>query len=282
MVVKVLGLSAGGLIGAGVAAYLLSRMKLNIDPTISSKRSDLPTYESQYYPNSPMTQPDYQPYSPPIPRNIVSMPSINYTAPEQNPIRTVSLNISLDDVDPETRDLIATTLLRRESFDFRWNLAGWNPWKATNFKNNLAASSVGFNIIGLGNPESETNVLQLWAMQGPGGANAKYDWNTAIAQDVDGHILRGFIDGTPGYGIKRASVVFDFPDGSILRIVLQHTSTELTDQFSGSGKMSVRHFYRVYSESKNLAPGLNNGIFLHVPMQQASSNSTSTFGNIIL
>lgn len=282
MVVKVLGLSAGGLIGAGVAAYLLSRMKLNIDPTISSKGSDLSTYRSQYYPNSPMTQPDYQPYSPPIPRNIVSMPSLNFTGPEQNPIRTVVLNISLDDVDSETRDLIKATLLRPESFDFRWNLAGWNPWKATSFKNNLATSSVGFNIIGLDNPESETKFLQFWAMQGPGGANAKYDWNTAIAQDVDGHILRGFIEGTPGYGIKRASVVFDFPDGSILRIVLQHTSTELKDQFSGSGQMSVRHFYRVYSESKNRAPGLNNGIFLHVPMQQASSNSTSTFGNIIL
>ena len=281
MVAKVLGLSAGGLIGAGVAAYLLSRMKLNIDPTTSSKRPDFPTYRSQYYPNSPMSQPDYQPYSAPIPNpTIVSAPI--FTSTEQNPIKTVSLTISLDDVDPETRDLIAPTLLRPESFDFRWNLSGWNPWKATNFKNNLAASSVGFNLLGLSNPESETNVLQLWAMQGPGGANAKYDWNTAIAQDVDGHILRGFIEGTPGYGIKRASVVFDFPDGSMLRIVLQHTSTELKDQFSGSGQMSVRHFYKVYSDGKNLAPGLNNGVFLHVPMQQVSSNSTSTFGNIIL
>ena len=133
MVVKVLGLSAGGLIGAGVAAYLLSRMKLNIDPTISSKGSDLSTYRSQYYPNSPMTQPDYQPYSPPIPRNIVSMPSLNFTGPEQNPIRTVVLNISLDDVDSETRDLIKATLLRPESFDFRWNLAGWNPVESYQF-----------------------------------------------------------------------------------------------------------------------------------------------------
>ena len=107
MVAKVLGLSAGGLIGAGLAAYLFSKLDIDLDPKIKDTRV------------------------------------------KQNPIKGVTLDISLDEVEEETRLLIAETLHRHDSFEFEWNLSGWSPWVGTYFRNNDTKSSVGYGIYGL-------------------------------------------------------------------------------------------------------------------------------------
>ena len=228
MIVKVLGLSAGGLIGAGVAAYLFSKFELDLDPKIKETRA------------------------------------------KQNPIKSVTLNISLDEVEEETRQLIAETLAKHESFEFRWSLSGWTPWSATHFKNNSTKSSVGYGVYGLSNPDSQAKVLQLWAFQsGPGIKSPNFNWRRRPASDL----MRGFSTLTPA-----VKLFFDFPDGSMLSIDLTHTGTELKDEVFGSGEMHVAHFYKV--GTSNAGPGpymLNHEIYFRVPLL-----TKPMFGNIIL
>jgi len=231
MVAKVLGLSAGGLIGAGLAAYLLSKVKLDLD--LGPRREDIRA--------------------------------------KRNPIKSVTLNISLDEVEEDTRQLIAETLAKHESFEFRWSLSGSTPWSATHFKNNSTKSSVGYGVYGLSNPDSQTKVLQLWAIQsGPDVKSPNFNWRSRPASKL----MRGFSTSTPA-----VKVFFDFPDGSMLSIDLSHTGTELKDEFFGSGEMHVAHFYKV--GKRNAAPGpytLKHEIYFRVPMQQVDV----AFGNIIL
>ena len=232
MVVKVLGLSAGGLIGAGLAAYLLSKVKLDLD--LDPKTEDIRA--------------------------------------KRNPIKSVTLNISLDEVEEETRQLIAETLAKHESFVSRWTLSGWTPWRGTFFRNDSTKSSVGYGVYGLSNPDSQTKVLQLWALQsGPDIKSPNFNWGRQPASDI----MRGFSTST-----RAVRLSFDFPDGSMLAIDLSHTGTELKDEFFGSGEMHVAHFYKV--GGSNAGPGpytLNHEIYLKIPLQQASA---STLGNIIL
>jgi len=232
MVAKVLGLSAGGLIGAGLAAYLFSKVKLDLD--LGPRREDIRA--------------------------------------KRNPIKSVTLNISLDEVEEETRQLIAETLAKHESFVSRWSLSGWTPWTGTFFSNDSTKSSVGYGVYGLSNPDSQTKVLQLWAFQsGPGIKSPSFDWRRQPATEI----IRGFSTLSPAIRLS-----FDFPDGSMLAIDLSHTGTELKDEFFGSGEMHVAHFYKVGATHAGPGPyTLNNEIYLKIPMQQASA---STLGNIIL
>ena len=237
MVAKVLGLSAGGLIGAGLAAYLFSKFELDLDPKIKETRA------------------------------------------KQNPIKIVTLDISLDEVEEETRVLIAETLHRHDSFEFEWNLSGWTPWSATHFKNNSTKSSVGYAIYGLSNPDSETKVLRLWALQSePGNKTlATYDWRGHRPGRGLEFIIRGFSRADSPY----CRVIFNFPDGSMLAIDLVHSGTELVDQFHGGGKMRVHHSYKVRGTDPPPYP-LRDGIYLRVPLQDMTIPSQSTLGNIIL
>ncbi|MDB4344740.1 hypothetical protein OAA39_00830 [bacterium] len=244
MVVKVLGLSAGGLIGAGLAAYLFSKFELNLDPKIKDVR-----------------------------------PSVSPT----KPLGAIMLVIELDVLEESEIEALNNKLNNSDGYDMKWSFGGGPQWEATHVPENPDISSVGHNISGYPRKlhvyARQAGVTQDDGPRALHSNTPSFNWTQAANRSKMPNILAGERTGfstSLWFSFPQGSYARFLLDYQGTTYADQSGDTSLNDY------MIIIHNYRISGTGRDDGFWMGFDFSKLLNLTQQDTSSTSTLGNIIL